>query len=68
MCKFYVVDHSMVIIGINDSEKLKLFNVNFDAIDKASVKVVHNVDVTAESERFKCQSWSTQNYLKVKVA
>ena len=49
-CKFFVVEHATVILGINDSEKLGLFRVNFDMIDKSSsAKLVHNLNSELES-------------------
>ena len=45
ICKFYVAEYSTAIIGITDSEKLGLVNVNFDVIEKEnSIKVAHNVE------------------------
>ena len=54
ICKFYVVEHNTAIVGIHDSEKLCLVNVNFDVIEKSSsVKVVH--EIIQESDLFKKQ-------------
>ena len=46
ICKFYVVEHTTMILGVADSERLGLVRVNFDMLD-CSVKLVHNV--TSES-------------------
>ena len=44
ICKFYVVKHATVILGVSDSERLSLVKVNFDMIDKSNgIKVVHNI-------------------------
>ena len=32
VCKFFVVEHETALLGINDSEKLGLVNVNFDMV------------------------------------
>ena len=32
VCKFFVVEHETALLGINDSEKLGLVNVNFDTV------------------------------------
>ena len=45
VCKFFIVEHETAIVGITDSEKLKLVKVNFDMVK--GVKVIH--DVTQES-------------------
>ena len=45
ICKFFIVKHETAIVGINDSEKLKLVKVNSDMIK--GVKVVH--EITQES-------------------
>ena len=60
VCKFYVVEHNTVILGITDSERLGLVRVNFDTVD-CSVKVVH--DITQTNLRSKL-SQSTLNCLK----
>ena len=54
ICKFFVVEHDMAIVGITESEKLGLVRVNFDMIDNG-VKVVHEV-VTAESFKKQIES------------
>ena len=41
MCKFFVVEHETAIVGINDSEKLKMVKVNFDMVK--GVKVTHKI-------------------------
>ena len=52
ICKFYVVEYNTTILGVTDSEKLGLVNINFDVIDREnSIKVVHNI----ESDCFKKQ-------------
>ena len=33
ICEFYVVDFPTAILGIHDSESLKLITVHFDSID-----------------------------------
>ena len=49
--KFYVVEHTTVILGVTNSEKHGLIKVNFDAINAAkSVKIVHSIGT---SESFK---------------
>ena len=52
ICKFYMVEHNTVILGVSDSEKLGLVKVNFDVIQSKTVKLVHNVSM---SEVFKHQ-------------
>ena len=47
VCKFFVVKHEMAIVGISDSEKLRLVRVNFDMVEKEHIKVIH--EVTQES-------------------
>ena len=42
ICKFFIVEHETAIIGISDSEKLKLVKVDFEMIEKG-VKVIHKV-------------------------
>ena len=41
ICKSFIVEHETAIVGITDSEKLKLVKVNFDMVK--GVKVVHEV-------------------------
>ena len=55
ICKFYVVEHSTAILGVSDSEKLGLVKVNFDMIQNKSVKLVHSVDNSVESDMFKAK-------------
>ena len=52
ICKFYVVEHATAILGVSDSEKLSLVQVNFDVIQSKTVKMVHNVSLL---EVFKCE-------------
>ena len=33
VCKFYIVDFPTAILGIHDSESLKLITVHFDSIE-----------------------------------
>ena len=47
VCKFFVVEHDTALVGINDSEKLGLVNVNFD--------MVRNVIDEGTEESFKCE-------------
>ena len=44
VCKFFVVEHEMAIVGITDSERLGLISVNFDMIkDEKHIKIVNEV-------------------------
>ena len=52
ICKFYMVQHSTTILGVNNSKKLGLVKVNFDVIQSKMVKMVHNISL---SEVFKCE-------------
>ena len=45
VCKFFIVEHEIAIVGITDLKKLKLVKVNFDMVK--GVKVIH--DFTQES-------------------
>ena len=36
ICKFYVVKHATVILGVTNSKRLSLVKVNFDMIDKSN--------------------------------
>ena len=53
ICKFYVVEHATVILGISNSEISGLVKVNFDMVDHG-IKVVH--DVTSDSFRKQIES------------
>ena len=53
ICRFFVIEHEIAIVGINDSENLKLIRVNFDMVEKG-VKVIH--EVTEESFKQKIES------------
>ena len=53
VCKFFVVEHQTAIIGITDSEKLGLVNVNFDMVQNEHIKVIAEVN----EETFK---WSIE--------
>ena len=55
ICKFYVVEHSTVILGVSDSEKLGLVKINFDMIQNKTVKLIHSADNNAQSEAFKAK-------------
>ena len=48
ICKFYVVEHEMAIVGISDAEKLRLVWVNFDTA--RDVKILHEIN---EGQAFK---------------
>ena len=50
ICNFFVVEHETALVGINDSEKLGLVQVNFDMVKNEHVKIIN--EVTEES--FKC--------------
>ena len=51
VCKFFVVEHETVIIGITDSEKLGLVSVNFDMVqNEKQVKIIAQV---SDEESFK---------------
>ena len=50
ICKIFVVEHEMAIVGITDSEKLGLVRVNFDTVD-CSVKVKVINEITSDSFR-----------------
>ena len=52
ICKFYVVEHSMAILGVSDSKKLGLVKVNFDVIQSKTIRMVNNISL---SEVFKCE-------------
>ena len=41
ICNCFVVEHEKAIVGIIDSEKLKLVKVNFDIVK--GVKAIHGV-------------------------
>ena len=43
VCKFFVVEHETAIVGIIDSEKLRLVKVNFDMVRNEHVKVINEV-------------------------
>ena len=64
ICKFYVVEHDTVILGIADSEKLGLVRVKFDMADH-SVKVVH--DVTSDSFRKQIKSEYPELFKGIRV-
>ena len=44
VCKFFVVQHETAIIGINDSEKLGLVQVNFDMVKNEHIKIIDEVN------------------------
>ena len=50
ICKFFVVEHKTALVGINDSEKLGLVQVNFDMVKNEHVKIINEVT----EELFKC--------------
>ena len=50
ICKFFVVEHKTALVGINDSRKLGLVQVNFKMVRNEHVKIIN--EVTEES--FKC--------------
>ena len=43
ICKFFVVEHETAIVGISDSEKLRLVQVNFDVVRDEHVKIINEV-------------------------
>ena len=43
VCKFFVVEHETTIVGISDSEKLRLVQVNFDMVKNEYVKIINEV-------------------------
>ena len=47
VCKFFVVKHETALVGITDSEKLGLVQVNFDMVKNEHVKIIN--EVTEES-------------------
>ena len=48
ICKFFVTEHETAIVGISDSEKLRLVRVNFDIV--RDVKIINEVK---EGQAFK---------------
>ena len=42
-CKFFMVEHKTAIVGIIDSEKLRLVKVNFDMVRNEHVKIINEV-------------------------
>ena len=44
VCKFFVVQHKTAIIGITDSEKLGLVQVNFDMVKNEHIKIIDEVN------------------------
>ena len=57
ICKFYVVEHATVILGVSDSEKLGLVKVNFDAIkSEKTVRLVHAVDQVSDDLKSEIES------------
>ena len=53
ICRFFIVEHNTAILGINDSERLGLVRVNFNAV-KHSAKLVH--EITSDSLRKQIES------------
>ena len=52
VCKFFIVEHETVIVGITDSEKLGLISVNFDMVqNEKHIKIVS--EVRDEEETFR---------------
>ena len=43
VCKFFVVEHETAIVGISDSEKLRLVQVNFHMVKNEHVKIINEV-------------------------
>ena len=43
VCKFFVIEHKTAIVGISDSEKLRLVQVNFDMVKNEHVKIINEV-------------------------
>ena len=51
ICKFFMVEHETAIVGISDSEKLMLVQVNFDMVKNEHVKIINEVkDETFKQE------------------
>ena len=55
ICKFYVVEHATVILGVSDSEKLGLVKVNFDMIQNRTLRLVHSMIITQSLTVFKAK-------------
>ena len=52
VCKFFVVEHETAIVGITDSEKLGLIQVNFDMVrNENHIKIIN--EVKGDEESFK---------------
>ena len=47
ICNFFVVEHETALVGITDSEKLGLVQVNFNMVRNEHVKIIN--EVTKES-------------------
>ena len=56
ICKFYVVEHAMAILGVSDSEKLGLVKVNFNMIQNKMLRLVHSVNIESEAFKAKMES------------
>ena len=44
VCKYFVVEHETTIVGISDSEKLRLVEVNFDMVKSKHIKIINEVN------------------------
>ena len=54
VCKFFVVEHETAIVGITDSEKLGLIQVNFDMVKNENhIKIINEVKDSHDEESFK---------------
>ena len=54
VCKFFVVEYELAIVGITDSEKLGLIQVNFDMVrNEHHIKIINEVKDNHDEESFK---------------
>ena len=44
VCKFFVVEYETALVGISDSEKLGLVQVNFNMVKNEHVKIINEVN------------------------
>ena len=44
VCNFFVVKHETALVGITDSEKLGLVQVNFNMVRNEHVKIINEVN------------------------
>ena len=50
VCNFFVVEHETALVGITDSEKLGLVQINFNMVKNEHVKIIN--EVTEESFKY----------------